>query len=115
MFVTCHCCLLSINDPATTQIYTLSLHDALPITSDAPSLFALLTTEEVARFISPPPSSIEGFERFIQWAARQRIGGDRQSTRLNSSHVRLSYAVLCLKEKKRPLYPPCIAYMLWPS
>jgi RimJ/RimL family protein N-acetyltransferase len=44
-------------------------------TSDAPSLFALLTTEEVARFISPPPSSIEGFERFIQWAAGQRTGG----------------------------------------
>jgi RimJ/RimL family protein N-acetyltransferase len=44
-------------------------------TSDAPSLFALLATEEVARFISPPPSSIEGFERFIQWAARQRAAG----------------------------------------
>ncbi len=43
--------------------------------SDAPSLFALLTTEEVARFISPPPSSVEGFERFIQWAARQRAVG----------------------------------------
>ncbi len=44
-------------------------------TTDAPSLFALLTTEEVARFISPPPSSVEGFERFIQWAARQRNAG----------------------------------------
>jgi RimJ/RimL family protein N-acetyltransferase len=44
-------------------------------TTDAPSLFALLSTEEVARFISPPPSSIEGFERFIQWAARQRTAG----------------------------------------
>ena len=44
-------------------------------TADAPSLFALLTTEEVARFISPPPSSVEGFERFIQWAARQRAVG----------------------------------------
>ena len=44
-------------------------------TSDAPSLFALLTNEEVARFISPPPSSIDGFERFIQWAARQRAAG----------------------------------------
>jgi N-acetyltransferase len=43
--------------------------------SDAPSLFALLTTEEVARFISPPPSSVEGFERFIAWAARQRTLG----------------------------------------
>jgi ribosomal-protein-alanine N-acetyltransferase len=44
-------------------------------TSDAPSLFALLTTDEVARFISPPPSSIGGFERFIQWAERQRAAG----------------------------------------
>jgi hypothetical protein len=44
-------------------------------TSDAASLFALLTTEEVARFISPPPSSVEGFERFIDWAARQRAAG----------------------------------------
>jgi ribosomal-protein-alanine N-acetyltransferase len=44
-------------------------------TSDAPSLFALLTTEEVARFISPPPSTVEGFEKFIEWAARQRTAG----------------------------------------
>src|SRR5690242_8360802 len=43
--------------------------------TDAPSLYALLTTEEVARFISPPPSSVDGFERFIQWAARQRTAG----------------------------------------
>jgi len=43
--------------------------------SDAASLFALLTTEEVARFISPPPNSVEGFERFIAWTARQRSAG----------------------------------------
>lgn len=43
--------------------------------SDAASLFALLTTEEVARFISPPPSSVEGFERFIDWAHAQRAAG----------------------------------------
>jgi RimJ/RimL family protein N-acetyltransferase len=43
--------------------------------SDAPSLFALLTTEEVARFISPPPSTVEGFECFIAWAQRQRAAG----------------------------------------
>ena len=43
--------------------------------SDAPSLFALLTTEEVARFISPPPSTVEGFERFISWTLRQRVAG----------------------------------------
>lgn len=44
-------------------------------TSDAPSLCALLTTEEVARFISPPPTTVEGFERFIAWTLRQRTAG----------------------------------------
>src|SRR2546427_3366160 len=43
--------------------------------SDAASLFALLTTEEVSRFISPPPTTVEGFERFIAWTARQRVAG----------------------------------------
>ena len=43
--------------------------------SDAPSLFAMLTTEEVARFISPPPTTVEGFERFIMWANRERAAG----------------------------------------
>ena len=43
--------------------------------SDAQSLFALLTTEEVSRFISPPPSTVEGFEKFIVWANRQRAAG----------------------------------------
>ena len=42
---------------------------------DAPSLFALLTTEEVARFITPPPTTVEGFERFIAWAQRRRAEG----------------------------------------
>ena len=43
--------------------------------SDAPSLHALLTTEEVARFISPPPTTVEGFEQFILWARRERAEG----------------------------------------
>ena len=43
--------------------------------SDAAPLFAMLTTEEVARFISPPPSTVEGFERFIAWTLRQRAAG----------------------------------------
>jgi len=42
---------------------------------DAASLCALLSTEEVARFISPPPTTLEGFERFIQWTLRQRAAG----------------------------------------
>ncbi|MEY4096136.1 MAG: hypothetical protein RLZZ53_3335 [Acidobacteriota bacterium] len=43
--------------------------------SDAASLFAMLTTEEVSRFISPPPTTIEGFERFVMWAKSKRAAG----------------------------------------
>src|SRR5205085_5907467 len=43
--------------------------------SDAPALLTLLTTEEVTRFISPPPTTMEGFQKFIQWAARERSAG----------------------------------------
>jgi RimJ/RimL family protein N-acetyltransferase len=42
---------------------------------DAASLFAMLTSEEVSRFISPPPTTVEGFERFIAWTQRERIAG----------------------------------------
>jgi ribosomal-protein-alanine N-acetyltransferase len=44
-------------------------------TSDAAALFAMLTTEEVARFISPPPSTVDGFERFIEWTQQRRQAG----------------------------------------
>ena len=43
--------------------------------TDAPSLLEILTTQEVARFISPPPTSVEGFERFIAWTHRERAAG----------------------------------------
>jgi RimJ/RimL family protein N-acetyltransferase len=43
---------------------------------DAPALLAMLTTEEVSRFISPPPTTVEGFERFIMWAQRERQAGN---------------------------------------
>jgi ribosomal-protein-alanine N-acetyltransferase len=43
---------------------------------DAPSLLAMLTTEEVSRFISPPPTTVEGFERFITWAQNERQAGN---------------------------------------
>jgi RimJ/RimL family protein N-acetyltransferase len=42
---------------------------------DAPALLAMLTTEEVSRFISPPPTTVEGFERFIAWTHRERMAG----------------------------------------
>lgn len=74
--------------PATkTAVVTSDWRQGLPVlagkqvvlrelrASDAPSLFALLTAEEVARFISPPPSTVEGFERFIAWTLRQRAAG----------------------------------------
>lgn len=71
----------------TEEVITTDWRQGLPVlssdrvvlrelrASDAPSLFALLTTEEVARFISPPPTTVEGFERFISWTLRQRQAG----------------------------------------
>jgi ribosomal-protein-alanine N-acetyltransferase len=44
--------------------------------SDAPSLLAMLATDDVARFISPPPTTVEGFERFIAWTRRERMAGN---------------------------------------
>jgi ribosomal-protein-alanine N-acetyltransferase len=73
-------------DPVITTI-TTDWRQALPVltssqvtlrqlrASDAPSLCALLTTEEVSRFISPPPTTVDGFERFIAWTLRQRQAG----------------------------------------
>jgi RimJ/RimL family protein N-acetyltransferase len=73
--------------PAVRETVTSDWRDGLPLLtggrvtlrelrqSDAPSLFAMLSTEEVARFISPPPSTVEGFERFIAWTHRQRAAG----------------------------------------
>lgn len=43
--------------------------------SDAPTLFSMLTTRDVARFISPPPTTVDGFERFIEWTHRERAAG----------------------------------------
>jgi RimJ/RimL family protein N-acetyltransferase len=69
------------------QVVTSNWRQALPVlsgqqvrlrelrASDAQSLFAMLTTQEVARFISPPPSTVEGFEKFIAWTLRQRSAG----------------------------------------
>jgi ribosomal-protein-alanine N-acetyltransferase len=80
--------LQSVAQPSvTTRVTSSDWRERLPMltgatvtlrelrASDAASLFALLTTEEVARFISPPPSSVEGFERFIDWTLRQRAAG----------------------------------------
>src|SRR3712207_8115073 len=90
------------NDAATTEIYTLSLHDALPIS-------ALSVTREVERgtmesLLAMPIRPVEIMLGKI--APYLVIGGlqaglilDRKSTRLNSSHANISYAVFCLKKK----------------
>src|SRR2546426_3075373 len=70
------------NDTATTEIYTLSLHDALPIWWPA--------RRKRVHWIR------DGRDR----RRRNRVAEDRKSTRLNSSHLVISYAVFCLKKKK---------------
>src|SRR2546422_863155 len=75
------------NDTATTEIYTLSLHDALPISS-----------HRLPPTRSPPAASWRGSRGRPPPRARRR---DRKSTRLNSSHGYISYAVFCLKKKKK--------------
>src|SRR2546430_13462643 len=74
------------NDTATTEIYTLSLHDALPISHELGHCIA-------AECRSVQPRTVS-------------ISGDRKSTRLNSSHSQISYAVFCLKKKNIHSTPP---------
>src|SRR5439155_23760240 len=73
------------NDTSSTEIYTLSLHDALPISATRD-----LRGRQTAR---------SGFGLLLLRAARGLLRRDRKSTRLNSSHVAISYAVFCLKKK----------------
>src|SRR5699024_12535960 len=80
--------LFLFNDPAPTEIYTLSLHDALPILSYVYSFFRWTGVGPLDNFI--------GFNNYLQLFQDK----DRKSTRLNSSHVSISYAVFCLKKKK---------------
>src|SRR2546422_8282736 len=85
------------NDTATTEIYTLSLHDALPI-SKASREFALLAVSSI-RFGRTCWTT-----RSKPCRGRASCGcgpRDRKSTRLNSSHGYISYAVFCLKKKKK--------------
>src|SRR5258708_10717665 len=86
------------NDTATTEIYPLSLHDALPI-----STFAILggTMRKIGRraFRLDPTRTELPPDRGTSGDRQQRK--DRKSTRLNSSHQIISYAVFCLKKKKQ--------------
>src|SRR5699024_11319243 len=86
--------LCVLNHPATSEIYTLSLHDALPICAAARIRIAYAGRPDGARSSDRADSDgCPGPER----PGRAR---DRKSTRLNSSHVSISYAVFCLKKKK---------------
>src|SRR5256885_6018228 len=85
------------NDTATTEIYTLSLHDALPIYNVRIPAQNLLGREG------------EGFKIAMKGldGGRINIATDRKSTRLNSSHLVISYAVFCLKKKNNKLTISC--------
>src|SRR5260221_12217197 len=96
-----HVVFLSIffffNDTATTEIYTLSLHDALPI-----SLAWYEAAETCKRRTAPTGPHIAlpiqgSIDEHVQVKLHKNI--DRKSTRLNSSHTVISYAVFCLKKK----------------
>src|SRR2546430_11296493 len=81
-----HLFFFFFNDTATTEIYTLSLHDALPISFPRGGARRTRRTGRGRRRASS--------------AARWSGSSDRKSTRLNSSHSQISYAVFCLKKKK---------------
>src|SRR2546421_7536102 len=86
------------NDTATTEIYTLSLHDALPIS------LAATTPRRPPRRRTPSPAP-KPPPRTPDQEPRALALQDRKSTRLNSSHDQISYAVFCLKKKRKPASP----------
>src|SRR5690606_42141171 len=82
------------NYTATTEIYTLSLHDALPICSKK----STASNRQLRQSRWPPAQPV------VTARQRRRKSRDRKSTRLNSSHVKISYAVFCLKKEKKVDY-----------
>src|SRR2546426_2587854 len=89
------------NDTATTEIYTLSLHDALPIYQGDPRRGEHFGIETTLHHIpgAEQPDALQP-ERFRSLPGHL----DRKSTRLNSSHLVISYAVFCLKKKKQNIH-----------
>src|SRR2546429_2975976 len=90
------------NDTATTEIYTLSLHDALPIWPVVAAKFGE-QHRDVAHCV--PAHVAAGSRKFLDrlpegLRRRRGLERDRKSTRLNSSHGYISYAVFCLKKKE---------------
>src|SRR5256885_14882845 len=91
------------NDTATTEIYTLSLHDALPIFLLISLVLAFFVIKYRRRSPYEIPRPIAGSHKLeTLWSVIPFIIAmrDRKSTRLNSSHLVISYAVFCLKKKK---------------
>src|SRR5438067_3525905 len=95
--------LFYFNDTPTSEIYPLSLHDALPIFGtlrhcNIGLVFASIAQPAYRR--SDPANRLLASLRMCSRKLPARAGEDRKSTRLNSSHVSISYAVFCLKKKK---------------
>src|SRR2546427_13136108 len=85
------------NDTATTEIYTLSLHDALPISLPVDVAQFDGAAQRLHDLVTDGQPQARAAARI---AGRERLE-DRKSTRLNSSHSQISYAVFCLKKKKK--------------
>src|SRR3712207_9227878 len=98
------CDLFFLNDPAPTEIYPLSLHAALPI---CPRQVRVGRRAVEQRADPPhrrePPRLLaaRGDAEGVRVGRGETLGRDRKSTRLNSSHANISYAVFCLKKKKK--------------
>src|SRR5438445_7815176 len=91
--------LFFVHATATTEIYTLSLHDALPISVE---LQRRVVDDGAAAQRSGRAAGTDAQDAGRDGGgARVAVGADRKSTRLNSSHANISYAVFCLKKKKR--------------
>src|SRR3712207_8175308 len=100
-------CLFFFNDTATTEIYTLSLHDALPICDPIVSVEDPDPADYPGVTLTQDPDVLDtwfssGLWPFstLGWPDDTEDLRDRKSTRLNSSHANISYAVFCLKKKK---------------
>src|SRR3712207_9403766 len=89
------------NDTATTEIYTLSLHDALPISHPVKAIADSVTKGSPKAEESKAVNVVRKGLETVSAGILNPISEDRKSTRLNSSHANISYAVFCLKKKKK--------------